>query len=294
MASQALEAEAIVLNDLPTVLVVDSNTEALGHCSAILKTLGYNHHTVASAEEGLDRISRDPTIQIVLADRSTPVLDGVTMIEEMRARLGSSRAIAPILMTDQLTTDIALRCLHIEAADVLCKPLEFERLSVALRRAMQSVRSRQQLLESANLSSFGAQLKRLFSSLEHRSLDDPSEEGPSDAEVAAALRTIISARAMRGRHFSTQLFADPAWDILLDLTRARLANQDVSVSSVCIAASVPMSTALRWVCQMVDIGLLHRWRDPKDRRRDLIALTEPTAAHMRNYLAAVHALMRKV
>jgi hypothetical protein len=32
---------------------------------------------------------------------------------------------------------------------------------------------------------------------------------------------------------------------------------------------------------------------PKGRRHDLIALTEPTAAHMRNYLAAVHALMRK-
>lgn len=62
----------------------------------------------------------------------------------------------------------------------------------------------------------------------------------------------------------------------------------MSVSSVCIAASVPMSTALRWVKQMTDANLLRRWTDPKDRRRDLIALTEPTADRMREYLAMVH------
>ena len=294
MASTALEAAQVVLADLPTVLVVDGDGDARGHCCGLLKTLGYNYYAAASAEDALDRIGQDASIQIVLADRATPVLDGATLIEEMRTRLGSTRAIASILLTDRLTTDMAMRCLHLEAVDLLCKPLEFETVSAALRRAMQSVRSRQQLLENANLSSFGAQLKRLFSSLESRSLEEPSEEGPSDAEIAATLRAIITARSIRGRHFSTQLFADPAWDILLDLARARLANQEVSVSSVCIAASVPMSTALRWVCQMTDIGLLHRWRDPKDRRRDLIALTEQTAVHMRHYLSTVHALMRKI
>ena len=80
----------------------------------------------------------------------------------------------------------------------------------------------------------------------------------------------------------------------LDLSRAKLEGQQVSVSSVCIAASVPMSTALRWVRQMTDAGLLRRWTDPKDRRRDLIALTDATAGHMREYLSQAHAILQKL
>ena len=119
----------------------------------------------------------------------------------------------------------------------------------------------------------------------------PDSDGVSQAseqEIAATLRAIIGARSLRNRFFPSQIFADPAWDILLDLARAKLEGQQVSVSSVCIAASVPMSTALRWVKQMTDANLLRRWTDPKDRRRDLIALTESTADRMREYLAMVH------
>jgi len=36
--------------------------------------------------------------------------------------------------------------------------------------------------------------------------------------------------------------ADPAWDMLLDLTAARAESRAVSVSSLCIAAGVPTTT----------------------------------------------------
>jgi hypothetical protein len=147
---------------------------------------------------------------------------------------------------------------------------------------------------SANLNGFGDQLARLVVALEAKN-GEPASDGPvTDKDIAATLRVMIGSRALRGRYFPGELFADPAWDILLDLTRAALERQQVSVSSVCIAASVPMSTALRWVRQMTEAGLLRRWTDPKDRRRDLIALTDETAAHMRNYLSSVHAQLRKV
>jgi hypothetical protein len=44
---------------------------------------------------------------------------------------------------------------------------------------------------------------------------------------------------MREQFFGPDLFADPAWDILLDLYAARLEQQRVAVSSLCIAAAVP-------------------------------------------------------
>ena len=79
---------------------------------------------------------------------------------------------------------------------------------------------------------------------------------------------------MRLRYFDGSLFADPAWDILLDLAAARAERQQVSVTSLCIAAGVPATTALRWIGQMVEAGLLVRLSDPHDRRRAYIALAD--------------------
>jgi DNA-binding PadR family transcriptional regulator len=45
-------------------------------------------------------------------------------------------------------------------------------------------------------------------------------------------------------------------------------------SSLCIAASVPPTTALRWIRQLTDRGLLDRQADPKDGRRIYITLSE--------------------
>ncbi len=104
---------------------------------------------------------------------------------------------------------------------------------------------------------------------------------------AAAVRRLIKARQMRAQFFDSDLFADPAWDILLDLAAARAEGRQVSVTSLCIAAGVPATTALRWIGQMVDSGLLLRRSDPSDRRRAHIALADSTADAMARYFAAV-------
>jgi hypothetical protein len=103
----------------------------------------------------------------------------------------------------------------------------------------------------------------------------------------AALRSLIRARRLRGQFFDPQLFADPAWDMLLDLMAARLEKASVSVSSLCIAAAVPPTTALRWITTMTEAGLFQRDDDPHDRRRAYIALTDTAFEGMRNYALAV-------
>src|SRR6476469_1135829 len=54
-----------------------------------------------------------------------------------------------------------------------------------------------------------------------------------------AVQWIIHARVLRSKFLSTYLFADPAWDMLLELLRAEIAQRRISVSSLCIAANVP-------------------------------------------------------
>ncbi|MGC6329379.1 winged helix DNA-binding protein [Rhizorhabdus sp. FW153] len=104
---------------------------------------------------------------------------------------------------------------------------------------------------------------------------------------AATIRDMIRARRMREHLFGHGLFADPAWDILLDLTAARLEGRPVAVSSLCIAAAVPATTALRWIKQLTDAGLLHRVADPEDGRRVFIELTDRAARAMGEYFDAV-------
>lgn len=99
------------------------------------------------------------------------------------------------------------------------------------------------------------------------------------------VRHIIRRRQLRSRFFDAELFSDPAWDILLDLTAARAEHSRVSVTSLCIASGVPPTTALRWISQMVEMGLLNRVEDDTDRRRAFIELSDKAASSIAQYFA---------
>ncbi len=123
---------------------------------------------------------------------------------------------------------------------------------------------------------------------------DPQFDGGSDRLVRASrpplpdprlVRKIIRQRQLRARFFEGDLFADPAWDMLLDLTAARVEHVRVSVTSLCIASGVPPTTALRWIGQMTDAGLLQRVDDETDRRRAFITLTDKAADAMARYFS---------
>lgn len=106
---------------------------------------------------------------------------------------------------------------------------------------------------------------------------EPSARRPVDAP---RIRAHIRARRLRERFFPADLFADPAWDILLDLAAAEREGVRVSVSSLCIAASVPTTTGLRWIKAMVDRGMLQREPDPNDARRAFITMAPATSKTM--------------
>lgn len=105
--------------------------------------------------------------------------------------------------------------------------------------------------------------------------------------TAADIRKIIRGRRLRDQFFTEGLFEDPAWDMLLDLYAAELEGAQVSVSSLCIAAAVAPTTALRWIGRMTDAGLFVRQPDPFDRRRAFLGLSAEARAKMERYLAAL-------
>lgn len=102
----------------------------------------------------------------------------------------------------------------------------------------------------------------------------------------AQVRDMLRARRMRADFLPGDLFADPAWDMLLDLLAARLEQERVSVSSLCIAAAVPPTTALRWIRTLTDQGLVKRQADPHDGRRVFITLAQDTADALLRWFGA--------
>ena len=160
-------------------------------------------------------------------------------------------------------------------------------------------------LPSDRRSSFSnerSEIQHQLSSLAHQLLSVASTivQGPnaqsggvdhSDQAIARRLKQIIQSRRVRERYFSPNLFADPAWDILLDLAVARLENRQICVSSLAIAASVPTSTALRWIKALLELHLIVRAADPTDKRRTHIVIADEAFGKMIDYAKVLERLL---
>lgn len=112
-----------------------------------------------------------------------------------------------------------------------------------------------------------------------------SEEQQQNLSLA---ETIVRARDLRGRILGkTAQFADPAWDILLDLYVGLLKGRMISIGDACIAARVPMTTAFRWIDHLVRTGAVERDLDPRDGRRVLVRLSEAQLRSMDEFFRAI-------
>lgn len=108
----------------------------------------------------------------------------------------------------------------------------------------------------------------------------------TDRRLASVAELIYRGRRLRNQHFPNVEVAEPKWDILLDLFVQTVAGQPVSVSSACVAANVPNTTALRALRQLAEDGLIERRADALDRRRTWVVLTPQAKKAMVQYLKA--------
>jgi len=122
---------------------------------------------------------------------------------------------------------------------------------------------------------------RLLEILQPRSPTRPSTPTPKQ------LRMLIKARRTREQMLGADLFADPAWDILLEAYLATLTETKMSVTALCHSAAVPPSTALRWIQKLEQDEWLVRKDDPSDARRAWIELTAQGYHRMSRYFSAV-------
>ena len=151
-----------------------------------------------------------------------------------------------------------------------------------------SVHNRNDLISRGDLSS---ELNRLQEQLDkigealHQGREATSNGAPDVCSRQKLVRDEIRRRANRLKHLPSHLLADPAWDMLLDLYSASLAQLRVTISSLCRASNVPPTTALRWIKTLETEGLITRQNDPLDARRYFVELTEAGLSALESYFA---------
>ena len=103
---------------------------------------------------------------------------------------------------------------------------------------------------------------------------------------AETIRKILKMRARRSEHFPAGLFADPAWDMLLNLYASHLEQRREAIGGLVSMAGVPPTTGLRWVHKLKDDNFIAVHDDPLDHRRKFVELTQPALEAMENYFRA--------
>ncbi len=275
MDAQSSDNEQLLYNDLPPVLIAADSPSARERARRTVLASGLRMAEALEIEDAADRIGRQAAASALWIELDGDFGDPLDhLLDQVRDDVddGRYRAIVSARADhiDPLTAKFG-------SADVelLIDADDIERaaaLSVALalrgdRYAVNDVASDKSAVRlrqlSDEVSRIAATLARLSTGPSQASR--PVEAARSDdapAISAETVRAVIRARRLRARYFPEELFADPAWDMLLDLLQAEIAHLRVPVSSLCIAAAVPATTALRWLKAMTVPGPVHPPRRP--------------------------------
>lgn len=281
------------------ILAFASNAQRGGVLVDQLIALGVTSNLVVDDPTNAMRISGDAEYDAVVVDaavapaRLEELLAQVTAMRPGKSSIGIIHIVDDLTPTPSAATNRSLSPLtqfvapqHLGAAlDALSRSAALT--ADDLQRQVEIIaRAAIRLGQRLNSINHSTTTSPIF-----RERDDPVLDEGSSLDVASTvgvLRRIIRERRVRERYFNEVRFGEPAWDIILDLTLAWFENKTVAVSSLCIASGVPMSTAMRWINDMIEAGIIDRWIDPADGRRTLVRITPATRDAMLRYLAALN------
>jgi len=244
------------------------------------------------------RLDRQVAADAVLLDYGDESAAGLDVLLDRLAGGAESGGFGCVVATPMTLVDRVAARIFLPEVQQLCEPGEDDKVAaVRLATAPRPLRLNDvnKAQATVRLQQLSEEVGRIANVLAALSEDETAAAamagvgaapngGDTEKLDAGMIRAIIRARRLRDHFFRGEMFADPAWDMLLDLMAARVEKQRVAVSSLCIAAAVPPTTALRWIKTLCDQGLFVRVADPEDGRRVFIELSIETATMMEAYL----------
>jgi DNA-binding MarR family transcriptional regulator len=299
MNATQFEQSDLSYSEKPPVLIGASSDAALTRAVRTIEASGCRIETALldSAKDRIERQISATAVWIEIDRDGGPEMD--ELLESVVRNARDGRFAAVVSSTAALIDPVAAK-VDGSAVELVVDGDEAAR---AAALAISSARAGMQLRLSdvasdqsaARLRQLSDEVSRIAATLARLSSGPAPMLAPIEPAVrtdapeisAETVRSVIRARRLRSRFFSEELFADPAWDMLLDLLQAEIAHLRVPVSSLCIAAAVPATTALRWLKTMVSQGVFIRRADPHDGRRVFVELAPDASRALRRYFAEV-------
>jgi DNA-binding NtrC family response regulator len=115
------------------ILVVEDERTALQALGSLLSDEGYEVSKAETGTQGL-RLARQERPDLALLDIRLPDLDGLTLLERLRAEELDT---AVIIMTADTSSSNAIRATRLGAFDYVSKPIDDEHLLILIQRALQ-------------------------------------------------------------------------------------------------------------------------------------------------------------
>lgn len=118
-----------------TILVVDDDPVQRRLLTEMVRRFGYEPEAVESGAEALDRLNdrARPVIDVMVLDLVMPDLDGMTVLERLKAREDRPPV---IVQTGHGSIEAVISAMRAGATDFVVKPVGAERLSVSIKNAL--------------------------------------------------------------------------------------------------------------------------------------------------------------
>lgn len=128
-------------SDAWTVVLVDDEKDIREVVGITLEDAGYAVHAAEDGQSGV-QLARTVNPEIIVTDIRMPVMDGLALLEIVKKEMPETEV---IIITAFADIDLAIRALQLDASDFVTKPLNYEALHLALKRAIQRYTTRKQL-----------------------------------------------------------------------------------------------------------------------------------------------------
>jgi hypothetical protein len=284
----------------PPILVAADSDSARSRAVRAVEASGHRIAALLGLEEAPDRIELQASASAIWVELENDGGESMDRLLDRLDREASDGRCGCVVAAPAALVDPIFSRVSDGAVEIVIDGGDAER-AAALAIATSGAHRASRLSDVASdqsserLRQLSDEVSRIASTLARLSAGPAASPRPAVPPAAAeapqisadTVRSVIRARRLRSRYFPEDLFADPAWDMLLDLLQAEIAQLRVPVSSLCIAAAVPATTALRWLKTMTNQGLFVRRADPHDGRRVFVELAPQTSAALRRYFADI-------
>lgn len=142
------------------------------------------------------------------------------------------------------------------------------------------------------VNDLSSELRTLAVELDNRAsryVGNLTNESAASAEASYlhSARRLLEQRRQRANFFPSELFHEPAWDMLLALCIADEDRTTMNVKTLVATTAAPVTTSQRWIDHLHKLRLIERITDPLDRRRVEISLSDTGQRAVAAYLERI-------